>query len=286
MIKEIIHQVTSNPKCGIAIQDNSNNRWVLPFSTLVALQSKSYNTVTDALNAISDKGHKNITVYLKRTNGTSTDYVCKNGEKTKVVLRATNSTNLEVSENTVQASAGNSAGATVLANSPTKQPIMGESFGLNAAQAQVYGVYAKADRYDEAKESLSNALLSAKSWEEKYHILNNEFRDQSYVLKDVKKELETEKSKPKNFFSDKVVETGAPVLNKIVDLLSAKQQGGLAAPAQQIQENYSAIKTTLLNTIKDELFTDDYCQLYVALINKGVTENEFSVQLNKLLQTN
>lgn len=301
MINDIIDQVTNNPKCGIAIQNNSNKRWVLPFSTLAALQSRNYTTVTDALNAISEKGYKDITVYLKRSNGTSTDYVSKNGKKMQVVLRATNNTNQEVSENTAQASAGNSVDAPVLANNPTTPVIMeqpqqlGLMGGLNQAQVNAFQTYSKADKYEETKESLTTALLNAKSWEEKYIILSDKFKDQTYDIRDLKKELDTLKDKhaeelvkaKKPIVSDEGVRTAekfAPMFFGLIERFAPATPVGLAAPAEAPKPTYSEVKTKLLDTIAAVDFTDEHSQLYLNIINKTIFDTETLQKVNNLLQ--
>ena len=315
MINDIIDQVTNNHKCGIAIQNNSNKRWVLPFSTLAALQSRNYTTVTDALNAISEKGYKDITVYLKRSNGTSTDYVSKNGKKMQVVLRATNNTNLEVSENTAQASAGNSVDAPVLANNPTTPVIMGQPQqlglmgGLNQAQVNAFQTYSKADKYEETKESLTTALLNAKSWEEKHTILSDKFKDQTYDIRDLKKELDTLKDKyaeelatlkekhaeelvkaKKPIVSDEGVRTAekyAPMFFGLIERFAPTTPvtpAGLGAPAEAPKPTYSEVKTKLLDTITAVDFTDEHSQLYLNIINKTIFDTETLQKVNNLLQ--
>ncbi|PHS04412.1 MAG: hypothetical protein COA88_13570, partial [Kordia sp.] len=272
MINYIIDEVTIKPKYGIAVKDNNSNSWLIGFSTLATLQSSGFETVSDALNSINDKGYKNITVYLKRTNGSSNCYVVnKNKKQIKEDLKTPDHTNMEVSENVAEAVAVNSVTAPTLHQQlPTKQPTMSIpnqqlSTGLMGYDANVLDMYSK---------SQQTTQFQTENQDQKSEIerLRKENVDYRFKVLGLENDLKLEVSKPKKLISDEVGKMGIPILGQLLDVLSAKKAVGLNAPAPQPQENYSEAKTNLLNTIKDELFTDGYCQLYIALINKGVTD--------------
>ncbi len=302
MIQDIIDKVTDNFNYGIAVKDNTNGRWILNYSTLADLKIQGIASVPDALNNIEAAGYKNITVFLKRKNGTSNDYVCKNKQRVKVVLNSTQNTNMEVSENVVQAVAINSVAAPTLPQQPTTQPIMEQPLqvglmgGLNQAQVQAFNTYSKADKYEETKESLDTALQNAKSWEEKYNILSDKFKDQNYDIRDLKREFSTlkethekdlEKAK-KPIVSDKGVEVAerfVPMVLGLFERLAPAPVAGLAAPAEQPPKpTYSEIKTKLLDTITAVDFTEVHSQLYLNIINKTIFDTETLQQINNLLQ--
>ena len=302
-LKYIIHEVTTKPNNGIAVVNNFSGGREVDFATFSDIKAQGFDSVEAKLSDIISNTRNELTLYLKRKSGSSSVYrkdVAK--QIFKAVLKPLNNTNQEVSENTAQASAGNSVDAPVLANNPTTPVIMeqpqqlGLMGGLNQAQVNAFQTYSKADKYEETKESLTTALLNAKSWEEKHTILSDKFKDQTYDIRDLKKELDTLKEKhaeelvkaKKPIVSDDGVRTAekfAPMFFGLIERFAPAPPAGLAAPAEQpSQPTFSEIKTKLLDTITAVDFTDEHSQLYLNIINKTIFEPETLQQINNLLQ--
>jgi len=303
-LKYIIHEVTTKAKNGIAVINNFSGEREVDFATFADIKAQGFDSVEAKLSDIISNTRNELTLYLKRKSGSSNVYRTDTAkEKFKAVLKPLNNTNTDVSKDVV-ASSGNSGDATTSYQQPTIQPIMeqqqqptvGLMGGLNQAQIQTYDIYAKADKYVETKESLTNALQSAQTIEDKYKLLDRDHLDRGYEIRDLKKEItalkEThtkelaEASRP--FVSEGNLEMaqgfGAMIIGAVEKFAPVKVGLTGAEPQhQQPQEQFSEIKTKLLNFVKNEGFDDGYCQLFFDIMNQSIESAETVAELQKLI---
>jgi len=303
-LQHIIHEVTTKPSNGVAIKNNLTGIWDVPFATLASLKAANFDTVEALFSDVISKAQNEVTVYLKRRSGSSSEYLKdEHKQKIQVTLKPLDNTNTDVSKNVVPASAVNSVGATTSYEQPTIQPIMEQPqqptvglMGLNQAQVHAYQTFSKADKYEETKESLTNALLSAKTIEEKYTILSDKFKDQNYDIRDLKKEITALKEAHTNelekatrpIVSKSNLEmaqgVGAMILGAVEKFAPVKTGLTGAEPQpQQPQEQFSEIKTKLLNFVKNEGFDDGYCQLFFDIMNQSISSADTVAALQKLI---
>lgn len=277
LLQEIYNEVTQKPNYGIAVKNNETNTWVLHFTTLAKMKANNQNSVDACFKAIEEKGYKDITVYLKRKCGSSSVY-CKNKE---VRLVIPNKTGRDVSTNEQDAFSGNSENAPALVKIPAQNiPTMfpNEANGLLGGMngMQMVDMYSKSNQY----ETVSQELQTVKAELETVKAENKRLEFENFKLDS---KLEQKNGEKKTFFSD---EMGAMLLSsapKIAAMFSPTP-AGLNAAAQQPKETFSEVKTQLLNFIKNDAFTDEYCHLITAVLNKAVSDTDVLAQLQELTQ--
>jgi len=305
MLQYIINQVTKVPSNGIAVKNNLTGKCMEKFATFSDIKENGFDTVEAKFSDIISNAKNEVTVYLKRRNGSSSvPMLDADKQPIQVKLKPLNNTNVEISQNVVPASAVNSVDATALNQQPpTPQPTMnpnqqqptGLMGGLNQAQMQVFDVYSKADKYTEAKESLTNALQTAQSLEEKYKILDRDHLERGYEIRDLKKEIAALKETHTKELADssrplvssdnvKMVQGFLPmILGTVKEFSNAKT--GLAGATQTAQPQFSVVKKALIEMFQDERFTDAHCQLFIDINNKGVESPEVFKKITELAQT-
>jgi hypothetical protein len=249
--------------------------------------------VSAYLENIRKQGHDDITVYLKRKNGSSSEYV-----KNKLVrLVASKETGRDSSTNQA-AFSGNSENAPALANiPPQKAPVMhnNQPMGLlGGMNMQVMDIYSRADKYNEVKETLTNTSLTAEQLKDENRKQEVQLLQKDYTIKDLEKEIvrlkETHvkelEAANKPIVSDKAAETANTIVPMIVGVFEkvAASKMGLNSPAPLPAETFSADKTQLLNFIKNDGITDGYCQLLTAVLNNAIADENVVKQLQELAQ--
>jgi len=296
-LKYIIHEVTTKAKNGIAVKNNFSGEWEVNFATFSDLKAQGIDSVEAKLSDIISNTRNELTLYLKRKNGSSTDFrkdVAK--QPIKAILKPLNNTNVEVSQNVVQASAVNSVDAATLSQQPpTSQPNMAPNQeqpnglqgmlngGLNMA---VVENYSKAQQLEPTVQRLQKTELTNETLVATVNRLELAALQKDFQIKTLEKDLADERAKPKKVFSDEVVKQGAPILGQILEVLSAKSgAAALNGVAQPPQEQFSEIKTALLGLIKDERFTDGHCQLLLDINNKSIESPEDFEKIKELAQT-
>lgn len=278
ILQSIFTQVINNPKLGIAIKDNLTSSWIVPFTTLIDMNASGYDTVESFLSSVNEKGYNDITVYLKRKNGSTSVYV--NDKLVRLTSQTTSGR--DSSTNAQGAFSGNSENAPALVTIPTKKaPVMhnNQPMGLLGGMndLQVVDMYSKSSQYDtqnQELQALRTELQSVKS--ENEHLKFENFKLDS--------KLETKNSEKKTLFSDEI---GAMLISAVPTFAEkfAKSSVGLNAPAQVPAETFSANKTQLLNFIKNDGITDGYCQLLTAVLNNAIADENVVKQLQELAQT-
>jgi transcriptional regulator NrdR family protein len=275
LLQDIFKQVTKLANRGIAVQDNNTQSWIMPFTTFAQMNANGFNTVESCLENVRAQGYEDITVYLKRKNGSSSEYV-----KNKLVrLVAPNETDRDVSTNQA-AFSGNSENAPALAKTPTQHaPIMSKNqpMGmLGGMNMQVMDMYSKSSQYASQNEELQAVkaeLATVKADNERLKFDN--FKLDS--------KLENKNSEKKTIVSDEMASMFLSIAPTLAEKF-AKSSVGLNAPAQLPAENFSVQKTQLLNFIKNDGITDDYCQLLTAVLNNAVADENVVKQLQELAQ--
>jgi len=283
-LQYIIHEVTNNPSNGIAIQNAVTGNWDVPFSTAEKLHRNGINSVEACLNDAMSKARNDINVYLKRRSGTSSDYLLdEKKERIVVLLKPRNNTNADVSKNVATAAVAKSTVASTLSNHPTiptdtmsyNQQNQHQPTGLLGGmdQMQVMDMYTDHKQYASVLQELQTVkaeLLQVKSENERYKFDN-------YKLES-RLELRSDK---KPWVSDQlgamVMENAPIIIEKMVGKTT-----GLAGAAPQ--EQFSDVKTTMLQMVKDKRFTDQLCQFLLDINNKIAATPGIEKELEKLIQ--
>lgn len=275
LLQNIYAKITHDPLFGIAIKNNSDGRWIKTFTTYAQMQKQGFNTVDACFSAIEAQGFKDITVYLKRKCGTSSVYV--DGKEVRLIVPE--DTGRDSSTNTKEVFAGNSANASVLVENAIKHPpvMHNQSKGLLGGMndLQVVDMYSKSNQYDTQKTELQRItaeLIQVKSEVERLKFEN--FKLES--------KLEAKNSEKKTLVSDEIASMFLNVAPSIAQQF-AKTPVGLNAPSAPV-ESFSELKTNLLNFVKNEGVTDDYCQLLYAVLNNALVNEKVVVQLQELAQ--
>jgi hypothetical protein len=304
ILQNILTRVKNTPTLGLAIKDNLSELWVVPFTTFFDMKANGYDTVEIFLSSIKEKGHEDITVYLKRKNGNTSVYV-----KNQLVRLTAQSKSGRDSSTNQAAFSGNSENAPALANiPPQKAPVMhnNQPTGLlGGMNMQVMSMYSKADKYEEANAKLTAAAQLNDQLTETNRLQDKELDRKLYEVKDLEKENVSLKethareiaslkethareleSANKPIVSDKAAETANTILPMIVGMVEkvTASKAGLNAPATPPVETFSVDKTQLLNFIKNDGITDKYCQLLTAVLNNAIADENVVNQLQELAQ--
>ncbi|PSG90879.1 hypothetical protein [Aurantibacter aestuarii] len=263
MLEQIIKKVneSKNNKLGIAIKDNTNDCWACKFTSLSEMKSLGFETVEDYLNHISEKGYPDITVYLKRSNGSSSVYVDNHEVRLKSKLKTNNEpttalTTTNTNNNTMQANENN-----------------GMLGGMNM---QVMDMYSKSVQFEDAKRKVAKLELEAINKDTEIKRLERENMNLSNQI--------TMNSKP--VISDSVASIFATILPELGDKIINRK--GLNGSQQQHQqqaplEHYSEAKTKLLNYIKNDGIDDSYCTIVHRVLDKLYSDEAFLDVLIKQL---
>jgi len=292
-LKYIIREVTIKPKNGVAIKNNITGNWDVPFATLEVLKKNGFNTVEALISDVISKAKNNVTVYLKRSSGSSSEYRIAGNQKIKAVLKPLENTNVEVSQNVVPVPAVDSVGTTTFNKQPQKPaPIMntnqqeqptGLMGGLNMVAVENYS---RAQQLGPTVQRLEKSELTNETLAAKVNRLELEAVHKEFQIKTLEKDLSDERAKPKKLISDEAAKIGFPIIEQIAGIFAAKSgAAALNGAAQQPQEQFSETKTALLGLIKDARFSDGLCQLLLDVNNKGVDNPEDFEKIKELAQT-
>jgi len=280
----IINQVTTKPSNGVAVQNNLTGNWEVSFATLADLKEKGFDTVDALFQDVISKAQNEVTVYLKRRNGSSSEFL-KDTQKNKiqVSLKPLDSTNVDVSKNVAPAVVANNTTAATLSQTPITptatmeaiKPQPQQSFGLLGEMnpMDAIEVYSNHKQYGSVSQELQAAkaeLLLLKSENERYKFEN-------YKLES---KLEIQGSK-RPIVSDQfgqMIMENAPLLFEKLGTKSI----GLAGVTEQ--ESFSVIKNTMISMVKNPRFSDDLCQLLIDINNKIVSTPEVVEKIQPLLQ--
>jgi len=256
-LKNIIQQVKRNPKLGIAVKNNEKNNWVYKMTTFQKMKDMGFHSVESFLNNLYDTHYNDITIYLKRSNGTSSTYV----KDQKVDLKNNNARQAQPQYNTNNTVASNNTMGFGENNNG-----FGMAGGLNMP---MMNMYSKSQAYDDIKPKYEALLKEVES-------KNQELQNLKLEKLLLDRDLQTSKEPKKPIISDEV----ASLLLKVGPELLTKIPGkGLNGAQAQIQQNYSESKNKLLDIITHENFNDDYCSLFSNVIDKLIAKPESAKEL-------
>ena len=265
VLKNIMHQVKSNPKMGIAVKNNRDDQWLHKMTTLDQMRQNGFESVECFLNRIYDVGHGDVTIYLKRSNGSSSIYV----KDQEVRLKNPNDGNSE-DTTALPTEVGSTQSSTINQQQPNPMMPQQSQFGLlGGMNMQAMDIYSKAKAYDELKPKFDLLETENKATIERIQDLKLE---KMMLERDIKDNKEPKKP----IVSDEVATLIMNVAPALLDKLPSK---GLNAPAPQPNETFSEPKTKLLNIVRHDAFTDEYCALFSNVIDHLIANPNTVVEL-------